>query len=320
MTVNNTVVVTQPICLNSTYGNYSQCISDRGGVFDVQEAASSYTSSQDGIAPDDVWQSFNPAFAGSGNTSVQFPSDVFFPSYPIALAEVAPNSSLSQLGLANTSVFLREVVSAGLATIPAYSILAGSQAQVPRDGHLIIGAYDANSLAGPFYNFTMSNTTIAGDRVCSLNVQVDSIVLNIPGQMGVELNTDSTPMSSCLEPLDTLFRLPKTIIDLFQEYTGLKNDPSLVSDQLLIVEPGLTFNGSFNGSLTFSIKNGPVVEVPNEEITQILWGIDKTGKRVLQNNVTVVNIFNTTAPEGTATLGKVLLSQASFSLKNAFPI
>jgi len=311
MTVNNTVVVTQPICLNATYGNYSQCISDRGGVFDIQEATSGYTPSQGGLAPDDVWQTFNPAFAGSANASVQFSEDVSFDSYPIALAEVAANSSLSQLGLANNSVFLREVVSAGFATIPAYSLLAGSQAQQPRDGHLIIGAYDANSLAGPFYNFTISNTTTAGDRVCSLQVEVDSIILNIPGQSGVELNTGGTPMSSCIEPLDTLFRLPGTITDLFQEHTGLKNDPSLVSDQLLIVEPGLVFNSTFNGSLTFTIKNGPVVEVPNEEITQILRGIDQNGKRVLQNNVTVVNIFNTTAPEGTATLGKVLLSQAS---------
>jgi hypothetical protein len=315
MTVNNTVVLTNQICanstINSTIENYAQCISDRGGVFTEQQATSGYTRSQEGLAPDMVWDTFNPPFAGSANASIQFPSDIFLPSYPIALVDVAPNSSLSQLGLANDSVFLREVVNAGLATIPAYSLLAGSQAQQARDGHLIIGAYDANSVVGPFYNFTLSNRTIAGNRACSLQVEVDSLMLNLPGQSGIELNTGGTPMVSCIEPLDNLFRLPGTVIDLFQEHTGLKNDPSLVSNQLYLVEPGLTFNSSFKGSLTFTLKNGPVVEVPNQELTQMLRGIDQTGKRVLQDNVTVVNIFNVSAPEGTASLGKVLLSQAS---------
>jgi hypothetical protein len=312
MTVNNTVVMTKQICVNITSGTYSQCVSDRGGLFNEQEATSGFTPSQEGLAPDPVWDSFNPAFAGSANATVQFPSDISLPSYPIALVDVASNASLSQLGLANDSVFLREVVNAGWSSIPAFSILAGSQSvQQPRDGHLIIGGYDAASLAGPFSNFTISNTTTAGSRVCSLQVEVDSLILSLPGHSDVELIADGTPMISCIEPLDNLFRLPGTVIDLFQEHTGLRNDPSLVSNQLLVVEPGLTFNSSFNGTLRFTLKNGPVVEIPNEELAQQLRGIDQTGKRVLQNNVTVVNIFNETAPEGTAVLGKVFLSQVS---------
>ena len=190
MTVNNTVVMTKQICVNITSGTYSQCVSDRGGVFNEQEATAGFTPSQEGLAPDPVWDGFNPAFAGSANASVQFPSDVTLPSYPIALADVAPNASLSQLGLANDSVFLREVVNAGWSSIPAFSILAGSQSvQQPRDGHLMIGGYDAASLAGPFSNFTISNTTTAGGRVCSLQVEIDSLILSLPGQSDVELNT-----------------------------------------------------------------------------------------------------------------------------------
>ena len=127
-------------------------------------------------------------------------------------------------------------------------------------------------------------------------------------------------MISCIEPLDNLFRLPGTVTDLFQEHTGLRNDPSLVSNELLVVEPGLTFNSSFNGTLRFTLKNGPVVEIPNEELAQQLRGIDQTGKRVLQNNVTVVNIFNETAPEGTAVLGESFSKPSKFHLVNSTSI
>jgi hypothetical protein len=319
MTVNNTVVMTKQICTNDNSSTYAQCISRRGGVFNEQEATSGFTSSQGGLAPDPVWDSFNPAFAGSANASIQFPSDVSLPSYPIALADLAPNSSVGQLGLANDSVFLHELVSAGFSSVPAFSLLAGSQSvQQPRDGHLIIGGYDAASLAGPFWNFSISDTTTAGSRVCSLQVEVDSLILSRPGHTDVELNTGGTPMISCIEPLDRLFRFPENVLDFFQQNTGWQNDPSLVSNQLYIVEPGLTYNSSFNGTLRFTLKNGPVVEIPTGELAQPLRGIDQTGKRVLQNNVTVVNIFNDSAPEGTAVLGGVFLSQASFAQQMVF--
>jgi hypothetical protein len=92
----------------------------------------------------------------------------------------------------------------------------------------------------------------------------------------------------------------------------------LISNQLYIVEPGLVYNTSFNGTLRFQLKNGPTIEIPSEELAQPVRGIDPTGKRVLQNNVTVVNIFNESAPEGTAVLGKTFLSQACFARQMIF--
>jgi len=109
---------------------------------------------------------------------------------------------------------------------------------------------------------------------------------------------------------DNLFRLPAQQLQAFRRETHWINDSSAVSDQIYIVEPGLYYNTGFEGSLIFTLQDGFVVEVPQYELAVPVRGLDPNGQRVLQSNVTVVNIFNNSAPEGTATLGKVFLSQA----------
>jgi hypothetical protein len=246
-------------------------------------------------------------------------SDISLSSYPIALASLGQNSSVSRLGLANESVFLRELVTAGLSSVSGFSLLLGSQSVLnPRDGHLVVGGYDAASLAGPFYNYSMSNTTTAGNHVCSLQVEVEQLNLSRPGVDDVVLVSPGTPITSCVEALDDMFRFPEDVLNGFQQYTNWHNDVS-VSNSLYIVERGLFYNSGFNGTLKFSLKNGPVIEIPNEELAQPLRGIDPTGQRVLQSDVTVVNIFDQVAPEGTAVLGKAFLSQACFAWHRIFP-
>jgi len=85
----------------------------------------------------------------------------------------------------------------------------------------------------------------------------------------------------------------------------------MVSPDLYVVEPGLYYNSTFNGSLIFTLDGGLEVEIPSYELAWPLRGIDRNGQRIPQNNVTVVNIFNANAPQGTASLGKVFLSQVS---------
>jgi hypothetical protein len=111
---------------------------------------------------------------------------------------------------------------------------------------------------------------------------------------------------------DNLFRLPSTVLELFQKSTGWTND-TLVPTDLYIVEPGLYYNTSFNGSLIFTLKGGLEVEIPAYEMAGPLRGIDTSGQRVLQNDITAVNIFDQNAPEDTASLGKAFLSQEGFS-------
>jgi hypothetical protein len=110
-----------------------------------------------------------------------------------------------------------------------------------------------------------------------------------------------------------LFRFPSGVITQFNTSIGLKNDSSLVSPELYIVEPGIYYNTGFNGSLVFTLAGGFEVEIPSYELAGPLRGIDQTGKRVLQSNVTMVNIFESSNPLTTATLGKVFLSQVSLS-------
>jgi hypothetical protein len=110
-----------------------------------------------------------------------------------------------------------------------------------------------------------------------------------------------------------LFRFPSNVIQQFQASIGLKNDTSLVPPELYIVEPGIYYNTSFNGSLVVTLAGGLEVEIPSYELAGPLRGIDQTGKRVLQSDVTMVNIFYQSEPLGTASLGKVFLSQASLS-------
>ena len=314
LVVNNTVIMATEICTinNENLSTLPQCISRRGGVFNPNDTTSDFVlTSLSDLAPDAEYFSFDPDFAEAANTTIQFPSDISL-SYPIALAFAGQNSSISQFGLANDSVFLHEVVNASLAPA-AFGLLTGSQSVLaPRDGHLIIGGYDAASLAGPLYNYSMSNTTTAGSRVCSLQIVVSQLNLSRQGFEDVTLSSEGTPMTCCVEPLDDMLRLPSNVLELFQQSTNWQDDIS-VPNSLYIVERGLYYNTSFNGTLKFSLKDGPVIEIPDYELAQPLRGIGPNGVRVLESNITAVNIFYQDAPEGTAVLSKVFLSQARFA-------
>jgi hypothetical protein len=319
LVANNSIIMGTEICTvnNANLSTLPQCISRRGGVFNPNDTTSDFVpTSQTDLAPDAEYDSFDPNFAEAANTTIQFPSDISL-SYPIALAFAGQNSSISQLGLANDSVFLREVVNAGLSPVAGFSLLAGSQSVLaPRNGHLIIGGYDAASLAGPLYNYSMSNTTTVGSRVCSLQVVVEQLNLSRPGLEDVTISSEGTPMTCCIEPLDDMLRLPSSVLGYFQSSTNWRDDIS-VPDSLYIVERGLYYNTGFNGSLKVSLKNGPVIEIPNEELAQPLRGIDPNGRKVLDSNITAVNIFYQSAPEGTAVLSKIWLSQARFAPQDA---
>jgi hypothetical protein len=127
LVVNDTVIMATDICTinNGNLSTLPQCISRRGGVFDPNDTTSDFVlTSLSDLAPDAEYFSFDPNFAEAANTTIQFPSDISL-SYPIALAFSSQNSSISQFGLANDSVFLHEVVNAGLGPA-AFGLLVGS--------------------------------------------------------------------------------------------------------------------------------------------------------------------------------------------------
>ena len=109
-----------------------------------------------------------------------------------------------------------------------------------------------------------------------------------------------------------MFRFPTNTFSKFQEATNWSNHTS-VPDDLLVVEPGLYYNLSFNGSLIFTLSDGLEIDIPNEELAGPVRGINQSGNRVLQNNITVVNILENVVDD-TASLGKVFLSQVCSTL------
>ena len=109
-----------------------------------------------------------------------------------------------------------------------------------------------------------------------------------------------------------MFRFPTITFGKFQEATKWSNDTSVPGD-LLVVEPGLYYNSSFDGSLIFTLSDGLEIEIPTEGLAGPVRGIDKSGNRVLQNNITVVNILENIVDD-TASLGKVFLPKACSTL------
>ena len=200
--VNNTVTTETELCTKDSSSTLPQCISRRGGTFNDEQSSSSYSNiSVQSLAPDPVWDLLgNPPFGGAGNATVQLPSGITIPDFPIALVLEGQNLNANQLGLANTSVLLHSFVSAGLSSTMSFGFLAGSQSITqPWDGHIAFGGFDAASVYGSFTNYTMTNSTVTGDRPCSLAVDVTGLTLRLPDGNEVEL-ISSEVMPSCIEP------------------------------------------------------------------------------------------------------------------------
>lgn len=202
--VNNTVITETEICTTDhTSGeDLAQCISRRGGTFNYASAGSSYNNiSTRSLAPDFVWDTFNPPFGGAGTAPIQFPSDISLPNFPVAIALQGQNLNANQLELANDSFLLHSFVSSGITSCMSFGLFAGSQSiSQPRDGNIVFGGYDASLLDGSFHNYSMSDNPQAGSRLCSLEVVVSQITLRRPGVPNdVQLLEDATPMPSCIE-------------------------------------------------------------------------------------------------------------------------
>lgn len=111
----------------------------------------------------------------------------------------------------------------------------------------------------------------------------------------------------------------KPFLQQFQTITGW-TERTVAPPNLYIIEPGLLYpsNAGFNGSLMVTLNNGCEVEIPNYELRHPLRGIAENGSRVLSDNITEVNVYNTRAPLHTAVSGKVFLSRVSHPPRYVF--
>jgi hypothetical protein len=200
--VNNTVITEIEICNSDHSSNFNQCISRRGGTFNFDVSTSSYSNaSLESLASDPEWNSLNPPFGAAGNGTLGLAS-TSLQHFLIAIALQGQNLNANQLGLANNSVLLHSLVFAGKLLSLSFGLFAGSQSvSKPRDGHIVFGGYDNALVNGQFSNYSMSNTTLVGSRVCSLEVIVTKLTLRRPGvTTDVQLLSDGNLMPSCIEP------------------------------------------------------------------------------------------------------------------------
>lgn len=203
--VNNTLVMGAEVCSNDHNGTLAQCTSRRGGLFDIAAAGSSFVNiSLADLAADTGWREIMkplPPFTVAGKTTLQLPADISVPM-SIAVITQGQNHTAGHLGLGLGSVFLRNLVSQGLATAPAFGINAGSQSHSnPRDGSLVLGGYDKASVNGHFINYTMEYPVIqrTESRICPLQVTIEKLIFRSASGADVELISVSQPTPACIE-------------------------------------------------------------------------------------------------------------------------
>ena len=317
---NSTLVLGSAFCQTGSNITTPQCESLCGNTFDTSAAGTSYTSSSPSVvlAPNPLWSLLSSAPLLAGTTELQLPPTSELSKYPIGIITSGNNQNVGHFGLANDSDFLRTALSNGLIPANGFGLDVGSQSvSNPRNGAIIAGGYDLARVNGAFTNFSITGTDIS-ERNCPLELIITELVLRFPTTEGftdVNLTSSGVIIPACLEPYDNLFRFPSSILQPFEDATGWSTDTAAnVDPNLYIAEPGLYYPQmkGFNGSLIFTLNNGFVVEIPNEELANPLRGIDRNGARVLQPNITEVSIFFQAGRLNTAVLGKAFLSQVSY--------
>ncbi|KIN02425.1 hypothetical protein OIDMADRAFT_122224 [Oidiodendron maius Zn] len=319
--VNSTLVISSTFCQTEPNVTTAQCESLCGNTFNTSIAGTSYTSSSPGavLAPNPVWAELSPQALLAGTTVLQLPPENDVSKFPIGIITSGNHQNAGHFGLANDSDALHSLLSDGLIPDNGFGFNAGSQSVTnPRDGGLVLGGYDLASIDGAFSTFPVATTADAGQRECPFQITITMLVLRFPlaeGFTDVNLTSPGILIPACIEPYDNLFRFPQTILQAFQTVTGWSSNTT-PDPNLYIAEPGLNYPQmtGFNGSLIFTLNDGYEVEIPNDELSNPLRGIDTNGARVLQPNITEVGIFYQEAPLNTAVLGKVFLSQVSYHM------
>ncbi|KAF2742343.1 hypothetical protein M011DRAFT_481739 [Sporormia fimetaria CBS 119925] len=334
MFVDNTLLMDASLCQEGRRGpgenTEAICQSRRGGTIDVGELADRFTKgSLADIELDENWVNFikkdmstEQAYGTIGKVDLELPNGITLAQFPLAVVNQGQDHNMAHLGLGPNSVFLKALAEdANMGPALGFGLDVGSQfVSAPRPGNLVVQGYDANSIGGRWYNHTINHRAPdPGERVCPLQVTVEEMTILFtngsmsPNMLG-EGSERSTP-AACIEPYDNYPRFPARAYDRFIEYTGwgeccrdVKPDKDLY-----VVEPGFLFpnNLAFNGSLVIRLAGGMVVEIPPEEMSRPLRGINPSGKRVLQENITEVAVFSedTDAPLNKMALGRSFLSQ-----------
>jgi hypothetical protein len=205
--VDNTLLVSTNICAAGQLQNMSQaqCLSYHGGTFDLATAGASFhnlSTSSASLAADSGWSKFNPAYSIAGATDVDLVSDASVPNMTVVVITEGTNFAAGHIGLGKASVLLNQLKDSDAIPSLGFGLNAGSQSiQNPRDGSLVLGGYDAASVASSFYSYPMNYSDTLAGRHCPLQVYIESLQLLLEGvQEPVELLGEGDGHRACIEP------------------------------------------------------------------------------------------------------------------------
>jgi hypothetical protein len=205
--VDNTLLVSPDICSPGQLKNISraQCLSYHGGTFDLGTAGASFhniSTTASSLAADSGWSKFNPPYSVAGTIDVDLVSDFSVPNMTIVAITEGTNFAAGHIGLGKDSVLLNQLKSSNAIPSLGFGLNAGSQSmQKPRDGSLVLGGFDAASVASSFYSYPMNYSDTLVGRHCPLQVYIESLQLLLDGvETPVELLGEGDGHRACIEP------------------------------------------------------------------------------------------------------------------------
>lgn len=200
--VNSTMLQSSEICDSDQLDKMTlyQCLSRRGGVV-MRDALPS--------ASIDTLADLNPGWVSltSGSTNVTWQYAV---QAALQLKDQAVTmleglitqgqlSTMSHLGLAESSPLLQALKDEGLIGALSWGLNAGSQSySAPRIGSLVLGGYDEESIEGDFFTFPISSQPVQ-QRPCPLQVNINELTLTVRN-VSLPMITQSNPLVACIEP------------------------------------------------------------------------------------------------------------------------
>ncbi|KAI1204291.1 aspartic peptidase domain-containing protein [Annulohypoxylon truncatum] len=175
------------------------------------------------------------------------------------------------------------------------------------DGSVVFGGYDQQKTAGKGYTQPLDSSEDAG---CStgMAVQISKLTLHNFYVETADLLESSTRIMACIVPQhELLLNGPASIIDSFQDSTGLK----AVNYSHGLHRGASQYNISevLGGDLTISLSMGLDIRVPSNQFLVPLEDIDDGGSRVVDTQQRELLIGTLTSSK-TATLGRYFLTSA----------
>jgi hypothetical protein len=205
--VDNIQLVSTNICASAQLQNMTQaqCLSYHGGTFDLASAGASFHNISVTAAslPADLgWSKFNPSYSVAGATDVDLVSDVTVSNMTIVVITEGTNFAAGHIELGKESVLLNQLKISNAIPSLGFGLNAGSQSiQNPRDGSLVLGGFDAASVASSFYSYPMNYSYTLAGRHCPLQVYIESLQLLLDGvEEPVELLGEGDRHRACIEP------------------------------------------------------------------------------------------------------------------------